>query len=227
VRAMNERAYAPFLHSSRSRPPARPTYPPTHPPKHTLQTPQVTLSDTHLNISSLVGPMSMELLPPPGSEASNPTSGLFQRLLNNNDNAAGAFNPVSAAKRAAPKYPFCEMRPHGLTLMEYGAFSFLAYLEKDSPSFHAFFRAAFDPQEWEIVRGPEPRAHGAVFLDAFNRRLNTSVVATRGTNPKNLFDIFQVLVFVGGLVGWGGRGLFGVWSSRLLPASCVCSHLTD
>ncbi len=57
---------------------------------------------------------------------------------------------------------------------------------------------AFYNEDWEIVRGPEPRAHGAVFVDAFNRRLNTSIVATRGTNPRNMFDVFQDMVLFNG-----------------------------
>lgn len=182
--------------------------------KHTPQ--QVTLTDTHLNITSLVGPMSMELLPPPGS--TSPAGGpFFQRLKQHaaafsppssspSSSGSGGPNPVSAAKRANPKYPFCEMAPHGLSLMEFGALSFLAYLEKESPSFQTFFEAAFDPAEWTIMRAPEPRPHGAVFLDAYNRRMNLSVVATRGTNPRNLFDVFQVgfLGLVG--LGWSDGG---------------------
>ena len=165
------------------------------------------MTDTHLNITSLVGPMSMELLPPPGS--TSPAGGpFFQRLKqhaatfspsSSSPSSSSGQNPVSAAKRANPKYPFCEMAPHGLSLMEYGALSFLAYLEKDSRSFQTFFEAAFDPAEWTIMRAPEPRPHGAVFLDAYNRRMNLSVVATRGTNPRNLFDVFQVGFGVGGI----------------------------
>lgn len=154
----------------------------------------MSLTDTHLNISSLMGPMSLELLPPPGSPATG-GGGLFRRLrasaLSGRDDS-GTANPVAESKRAHPKYPFCEMRPHGFSLMDYAAFSFLAYLQQDSPSFNAFFRAAFNSDEWAILRGPEPRAHGAVIIDAYNNRLNTSIVAIRGTNPKNLFDIFQV-----------------------------------
>lgn len=170
----------------------------------------MTLTPTHLNISSVVGPMSMELLPPPGSPI--PGGGLFQRLrastLSEWGAKNGAGNPVAEAKRADPKYPFCDLRPHGmeLTLIEYAAFSFLAYLEKDSPSFRTFFEAAFDPEEWTIVRGPEPRSHGAVFLDAFNKRLNTSVVATRGTNPKNLFDVFQDMILFTNTFLWDAVG---------------------
>ena len=107
----------------------------------------MSLTDTHLNITSVVGPMSMELLPPPGSE--NRGNGLFQRLrastLSAGDTGGSSgVNPVAAAKRAAPLYPFCELRPHGFSLMEYATLSFLPYLEKDSASFHTFFDAVIN-----------------------------------------------------------------------------------
>lgn len=168
--------------------------------------------------------MSLELLPPPGSPATG-GGGPFLRqrasTLSGHDDS-GTGNHVAESKRAHPKYPFCEMRPHGFSLMDYAAFSFLAYLQQDSPSFNAFFRAAFDP-DWTILRGPEPRAHGAVFLDAYNKRLNTSIVAIRGTNPKNLFDIFQVRGRLGCVWMWSSAWQYNVAIMPMLD-SFVCAH---
>jgi hypothetical protein len=61
-------------------------------------------------------------------------------------------------------------------------------------AFDAFFGAAFDMKEWQLMHFSQPRSQGAVFVDLYNSRLNTSVVSIRGTNPKNLFDVFQDMV---------------------------------
>lgn len=135
---------------------------------------RVQLSETHLNITSGLGPKSIVLRPFPSTTSSSP--------------------PSSAS------YPFCELNLHGLSLLDYAGLCFLAYLKRDSPAFATFFAAAFDPAEWEVKHAPSPRAQGAVFVDMFNRRLNTSVIAIRGTNPTNLFDVFQDMIMFNGYV---------------------------
>jgi len=150
---------------------------------------RVQLSETHLNITSGLGPKSIVLRPfhyPSGS--------------------------ASSALHLA--YPFCELNFHGLSLLDYAGLCFLAYLKRDSPAFETFFAAAFDPVEWEVKHAPSPRAQGAVFLDIYNRRLKTSVIAIRGTNPTNLFDVFQDMIMFNGYVFVGMK-----------RRACVCVYL--
>jgi hypothetical protein len=159
---------------------------------------RVQLSETHLNITSGLGPKSIVLRPFPSTTSAS--------------------------------YPFCELTLHGLSLLDYAGLCFLAYLKRESPAFATFFAAAFDPAEWEVKHAPSPRAQGAVFLDMYNRRLNTSVIAIRGTNPTNLFDVFQDMIMFNGYVVLGmksGRGMerragmcLFIW--RESPLSCLC-----
>lgn len=166
---------------------------------------RVQLSKTHLNITSGLGPKSILLRPSSSSSAASASSS-------------------SLHVNVAPEqhYPFCGLQLHGLSLLDYTALCFLAYLKKDSPAFDTFFAAAFDPAEWEVKHAPTPRAQGAVFLDLYSRRLNTSVIAIRGTNPTNIFDIFQDMimfngcVLVGKGVGTGGCSSVSVCLKREL-----------
>lgn len=105
------------------------------------------LSDTHLNITSGLGPMSMELSPPPSSE---------------DESSSSSSSPTYYY--GEPQYPFCHMKFFDLSLMEFAALSFLAYLKKDSPAFHAFFEAAFDQSEWSIRHAPDPKHAGGRYV---------------------------------------------------------------
>lgn len=142
-------------------------------PQHDAGIFEIQLSDTHLNITSRLGLESIALRSPP------------------------LLNPIHSSSTA---YPFCSMDFHGLSLLDYTSLSFLAYLKRDSPAFRGFLSAAFDPTEWRIMHTPSPRAQGAVFIDMYNSRLNTSVIAIRGTNPTNFFDVFQDMIMFNGYV---------------------------
>lgn len=152
---------------------------------------RVQLSDTHLNITSGLGSKSIVLRPFHSTTSS-----------------------TSSALHLA--YPFCELNCYGLSLLDYSGLCFLAYLKRDSPAFETFFAAAFDPAEWEVKHAPSPKAQGAVFLDMYNRRLNTSVVAIRGTNPTNLFDVFQDMIMFNGYVLLGACACVCLWREREL-----------
>ena len=153
---------------------------------------RVQLSEMHLNITSGLGPKSIGLRP-------------FD-------------SPSSSSSALHLSYPFCELNCHGLSLLDYAGLCFLAYLKRDSPAFETFFAAAFDPAEWEVKHAPSPRAQGAVFLDMYNRRLNTSVIAIRGTNPTNLFDVFQDMIMFNGYV------FVGYEAARLLACVFICAY---
>ncbi len=184
---------------------------------------KVQLSDTHLNITSGLGPMSMALRPP-APPSSAPSSSFFSF-----GSEAKAAPPITdEALPAKPhQYPFCEMDLHGLPLIDYAGLCFMAYLKPDSPAFQTFYTAAFDQDEWEIKHSPGPRTQGAMFVDVYNKRLNTSVVAIRGTNPKNLFDVFQDMVMFNGAFCWDVVGMIvplvqwlpSLWTANLLYLS--------
>ena len=158
--------------------------------------------------------MSMELAPPSVPYTSSSTQGDHHHHnhadpTTTNPAAAAAASPSALASsyHGEAQYPFCDMKFFGLNLMDFAALSFLAYLKKDSRAFDAFFNAAFDQSEWSVLHAPDPKHAGAVFVDVYNSRLNMSVVAIRGTNPKNLFDIYQDMVMFNGAFMWDVTGL--------------------
>ena len=86
---------------------------------------QVSLSESQLNISTVLGTTILGLAP-----------------------KAQKVAPVR------PRYPFCDYRFHGLSMMDLASLSLLSYLKPGTPHFDTLFKATLDTRDWKVGHGP-------------------------------------------------------------------------
>ncbi|KNC50535.1 uncharacterized protein AMSG_00697 [Thecamonas trahens ATCC 50062] len=114
----------------------------------------------------------------------------------------GWSESTPAWRRSADSHSICSLAWRGLNLFDIGFLAQLAYVNGGTPYWEAMTAAFFDgtkgnggDNDWIVT--PPVTATGAagvaLFAEFYSPTRNISVVAIRGTNPSNLWDVVQDL----------------------------------
>jgi len=74
--------------------------------------------------------------------------------------------------------------------MDLVSFAMLAYFRNGTDNFDFLYRFTIDANEWVLANVSEAKG-GVSYKEYYSKKRDMSVVAIRGTNPKDVSDMFQ------------------------------------